>query len=236
MANRNLKIKTVASLALLVMAVFLLAGCSDIFYIPGASYGYFIWEEDGRIFVEWSVDRKDTEFSGKITTDGEISSYSLKEWEEDSDIIKTGEKEIIFSSTLDGEDYSDGFSFTPDDYTYLEFDLKINDDYDLSRINAGGFLESPGDGVFRIEKGYFESVRMKPWYQKRPFSEFFYKLFANKYFTFLYLFILGVIIIEIMRITVIAGKSKKVLWVASSYVILAVAEACIYFVLKFLAG
>jgi len=237
MANRNLKIKIVVSLALLVLTVSLLAGCQGIFYIPGASYGYYIWEEDGTIFVEWSVDRKDTKFSGKITTDGEISSYNLKEWEEDSDIIRTGEKEIIFSSTLDGEDYSDGFNFIPEDYTYLEFDLKINNNYDeLSRINVGGFLENPGDCVFRVEKGYFDSVRMKPWYQKRPFSEFFYKLFANKYFTFLYLFILGIIIIEILRITVIAGKDKKVLWIASLYIILAMAEVCIYFVLKFLTG
>jgi len=237
MANGNLKIKIVASLVMLALAVFMLVGCSDIFYIPGASYGYYIWEDDGTIFVEWSVDRKDTEFSGKITTDGEISSYNLKEWEEDSDIIKAGEKETIFSSTLDGEDYSDGFNFIPDDYTYLEFDLKINNNYnELSRVNVGGFLENPENGVFRVEKGYFESVRMKPWYQKRPFSEFFYKLFANKYFTFLYLFILGAVIIEILRVTVIAGKSKKVLWVASSYIILIAAEVCIYFILKFLVG
>ncbi len=236
MANINLKIKTVVTGLLLALTLLLLTGCTGIFYIPGASYGYYIWEKDGSIFVEWSVDRKDTKFDGKVTTDGEISSYKLKEWEEDSDTIKVEENEIKFSSILDGEDYSDGFSFTPDDYTYLEFDLKINDGYDLSRINVGGFLESPGDSVFRVEKDYFDKVRMKHWYQKRPFPEFFYKLFANKYFTFLYLFILGVIVIEILRITVIARKKKKILWITFSYVILAVVEVCIYFILKFLVS
>lgn len=209
------------------------AGCSGVFYIPGASYGYYIWEENGSIFLEWSADRKDTEFDGAVSTDGRITAYSMKEWEEE-DIIIVKEDRISFSAALGSEDYSDGFSFNLEDYTYLEFDLKINGGYDRSRINTGGFLENPEDNVFRIEKDYFEKLKLKPWYRKRPFSEFFYKLFANKYFTFLYVFILGVIVIEILRITVIAGRKRKVLWITISYIALFIIEVLIYFILKFL--
>lgn len=227
------KLRIIIFSFLSVLAVLLNAGCSGVSYFPGVNYGYYIWEENGSIFVEWSAERKDTAFEGIILTDGEITSYRLKEWEEDSDVIKAGKQKISFSATLGSEDYSDGFSFTPEDYTYLEFDLKVNDEYNLERINLGGFLESPEEKVFRVGKDYFSEVEMKPWYQKRPFSEFFHKLFSNKYFTFLYLLLLGVVIIEILRVTVIARRKRKLIWVAVSYAVLIVVEACIYFILKF---
>jgi len=212
----------------------LLAGCKGVSYTPGASYGYYIWEEDSSIFVEWSADRRDAKFDGVISTDGKITEYRLKELEEEEDVFKVGKDKIEFSATLSRADYSDGFSFTPEDYTYLEFDLKINDGYDLSRINLGGFLENPESDVFRIGKDYFDQLEMKHWYQKHPFSEFFYKLFSNKYFTFLYLFILGIIIIEILRVTVIARRKRKIIWLAISYIVLIIIEVFIYFILKFL--
>ena len=226
------KIIILVFLAALILP--LLGGCRGIFYISGASYGYYIWEEDSNIFVEWSADRKDSKFDGRISTDGKITEYKLKEWEEENDVIKVGEDKIDFSATLDSQDYSDGFSFNVQDYTYLEFDLKINDGYDLSRINVGGFLENPESNVFRIEKDYFDQLKMKHWYQKRPFSEFFSKLFSNKYFTFTYLFILGIIIIEILRVTVLTRRRRKIVWVAISYAVLIMIEVCIYFILRFL--
>jgi len=226
------KIIILVFLAALILP--LLAGCRGIFYISGASYGYYIWEEDSNIFVEWSADRKDSKFDGRISTDGKITEYKLKEWEEENDVINVGEDKINFSATLDSQDYSDGFSFTLQNYTYLEFDLKINDGYDLSRINIGGFLENPESNVFRIEEDYFSQLKMKHWYQKRPFSEFFSKLFSNKYFTFTYLFILGIIVIEILRVTVLTRRRRKIVWVAISYAVLIMIEVCIYFILRFL--
>jgi hypothetical protein len=211
----------------------LLTGCSGVSYTPGASFGYFIREENGSIFVEWSAERKDTSFTGTISTDGKISSYSLKEWEEE-DVITVTEDKIIFLATLSSADYSDGFSFKIADYDYMEFDLKINDGYDLSRINVGGFLENPEENVFRIDKDYFSEVREKPWYKRRPFSEFFYKLYSNKYFTFVYIFILGIIIIEILRITVFEKFKRKIIPVMVSYAVLVVIEVIIYYILKFL--
>ena len=229
------KLKTVIFSFLAGLILLPLTGCMENSYISGASFGYYIWEEDSSIFVEWSADRKDTNFDGAILTDGKITACTVKEWEEE-DVINVAENKINFSAALDKGDYSDGFSFTLEDYTYLEFDLKINDGYDLSRINLGGFLESPEGNVFRIGKDYFSELQMKHWYQKRPFSEFFYKLFSNKYFTFLYLFILGIIIIEILRVTVIAGKKRKIIWIGVSYIALILIEACIYFILRFLVS
>jgi len=214
--------------------ILIFTGCTGIFYIPGASYGYYIWEEDESIVIEWSADRKETEFDGVILTDGKITGYKLEEWEEKNDVIKVEENKVEFSASLDSKDYSDGFSFILQDYTYIEFDLKINNGYELSRINVGGFLENPPDNIFRIEKDYFDKLKMKHWYQKHPFSEFFYKLYSNKYFTFLYLFILGIIVIEILRITVISRKKRKVIWLAVSYLALIVIEVFIYFILRFL--
>ena len=217
MKRINLTAKIIILLFLAALILPLLAGCRGIFYISGASYGYYIWEEDSNIFVEWSADRKDSKFDGRILTDGKITGYKLKEWEEENDVINVGEDKINFLATLDSQDYSDGFSFTLQDHTYLEFDLKMNDGYDLSRTNIGGFLENPEDNVFRIEKGYFDQLKEKPWYNKHPFSEFFNKLFSNKYFTFIYLFILGIIIIEILRITVLTKRRKKIIGLAISY-------------------
>lgn len=226
------KIIILVFLAALILP--LLAGCRGVFYIPGASYGYYIWKEDSNIFVEWSADRKDSKFDGRISTDGKITEYKLKEWEEENDLIKVGEDKIDFLATLNSQDYSDGFSFNVQDYTYLEFDLKINDGYDLSRINVGGFLENPENNIFRIEKDYFSQLKMKHWYQKHPFSEFFSKLFSNKYFTFTYLFILGIIVIEILRVTILTRRRRKIVWVAVSYAVLILIEVCIYFILRFL--
>jgi len=70
--------------------ILIFTGCTGIFYIPGASYGYYIWEEDESIVIEWSADR---------------------EWEEKNDVIKVEENKVEFSASLDSKDYSDGFSF-----------------------------------------------------------------------------------------------------------------------------
>jgi hypothetical protein len=233
--KKTFKLKKILAGLLSGLILLALTGCSGVFYIPGASYGYYVWEEEGNIFIEWSADRKDSEFEGEISTDGRITSHELKEWE-DEDTIRVAEEEIKFMAVLSSEDYSDGFSFSLEDYSYLEFDLRINDGYELSRINLGGFLETPGDNIFRIEKDYFEKLQKKPWYQKRPFSEFFYKLFSNKYFTFLYLFILGIIIIEILRITVFDRRKRKLLWIVVSCTVLVAVEISVYFILKFLVS
>src|SRR4030042_4930608 len=95
--------RTSSILKLIICGIFIFLimlpawGCRGIFYIPGASHGYYVWEEDGRIFVEWSIDSQDSKFSGSILTDGKITDYKLTGWEEGIDVINIEEDKIVFS-------------------------------------------------------------------------------------------------------------------------------------------
>jgi len=231
MVRRNIfKILIIFILLLAIMAG--MSACQKLYFMPGVSYGYYIWEEDEKIYISWSIDKKDSTFSGFIETDGRIKSFETVGWEEE-DIAEVGESKISYYSTLNAEDHSDGMIIEIDGHEYIELDLKINDGYDLSRIHLGAFLENPGDSPFRIEKDHFDNVNRIPWYERHPFSGFFQKLFFNKYFTFLYLFILGVVIIEIIRITFVSKKKRKFLYTAISYIILICLEIAVYFILRF---
>ncbi len=224
-------------IALIVFSFLIIGtGCKGIFFIPGASHGYYIWEdEDDDIHIAWSIDRKDSRFSGEVQTDGKIIGYEVFEWEESDSILVINDSRIEFDATLDRYDYSDEFVFTPADYSYLEFNLKINDGYDLSRINLGEFINSPGDGIFRVSKGYFEDLEREPWYKKHPWSGLFYKLSADIKFSLIYVFILGVVIIEILRISAFYNKKRKPLAILVSYAILISVDVEIYYFLKLVA-
>ena len=128
----------------------------------------------------------------------------------------------------------DGIIIEVTGYEYIEFDLRINDGYDLSRVHLGAFLNNPGESPFRIGPEYFEGVSDIPWYERHPFSGFFYKLFANKYFTFLFLFIIGVVVIEIIRITAFSERKLKRLYTGISYIVLIALEIAVYFILRLL--
>jgi len=224
--------KKILLLLLLLLIMTAASGCQGIYFVPGASYGYYVWEEEGDIYIFWSVDKKDSSFSGNIKTDGNIADYRPIDWEED-DRSGTGDGKISYETTLGPDDYSDGIILEIEDYDYIEFDLMVNGGYDLSRVHVGAFLENPGESPFRIDRDYFENLEDKPWYRKHPFSGFLYKLFSNKYFTFPYVFILGVILIEIIRITAFSGKRRKRLYVYLSYAILVLLVIILYFILRF---
>ena len=220
---------------ILVVAVVLLgliSGCQRVLFVPGASYGYYIWEDEKGVHIFWSVDRKNTSFSGTIAVDGELAGYELVDWE-DADNADTSDGIVSFTANLSREDYSDGIILQVTDYEKLELDLMVNGVYDLSRIHTGAFLINPSTSPFIIEKGYFDDIGSIPWYEKHPFSGFFYKLFANKYFTFTYLFIIGVVVIEIIRITAFFSRKRKGLYTGISYIVLIAAGILIYFVLRF---
>jgi hypothetical protein len=219
-------------LLLLLFIIMAASGCEGIYFIPGASYGYYIWEEEGDIHVFWSVDKKDSSFSGTISTDGRIEEFKSSDWEED-DMARTGDGQISYDCTLGPDDYSDGIILKIEDYDHIEFDLMVNGGYDLSRVHVGAFLENPRTSPFRIDRDYFDGLDGKPWYRKHPFSGFFYRLFSNKYFTFPYVFILGVILIEILRITAFPGKRRKKLYTGMSYAILVLLVIILYFILRF---
>ena len=114
------------------------SGCQRALFMPGASYGYYIWEDEKGVHIFWSVDRKDTSFSGTITVDGELTGYELVDWE-DADIADISDSKVSFEANLSREDYSDGIILQITDYEQIELDLMINGGYDLSRVNAGAF-------------------------------------------------------------------------------------------------
>jgi hypothetical protein len=219
-------------LVVAVVLMGLISGCQRVPFVPGASYGYYIWEDEKGVHIFWSVDRKDTSFSGTIAVDGELGDYELVDWE-DTDNVDIDGSTVSFTADLSREDYSDGIILQITDYEKLELDLMINGGHDLSRVHAGAFLNNPSDSPFIIEKGYFNEIGSIPWYEKHPFSGFFYKLFANKYFTFVYLFVIGIVIIEILRITAISVRKRKGLYTGISYIVLIAIEILIYFVLRF---
>lgn len=229
---RALTVKLVLMIMLAILIIAVSSGCRSFFFIPGASYGYYIWEEGDSIHVEWSIDRIDSKFSGLVSTDGRIADYRLEDWEE-SDDVTVGENVIEFDSTLGRHDYSDAIILTFEDHTYINFDLKINDGYDLTRVNIGAPLENPEDPAFRIQKDYFAELAERSWYKMHPFSEFFYKLYSNRFFTFIYMFILGVIIIEILRITIFKNK-KKIIFFPISYAIMIVVIIGIFSLIRFM--
>lgn len=229
---KRVMVKLVLIILIAVLALAVSSGCRGFFFIPGASYGYYIWEEEDSIHIEWSIDRKDSKFSGRVSTDGRITDYSLENWEESDEVTSRKENDIEFEASLGRHDYSDAIILTIEDHTYINFNLKINDGHDLTRVNIGAPLENPKEPGFRIQKDYFKELAERPWYTIHPFSEFFFKLYMNRLFTFIYIFILGAVLIGILRLT--AFKNKKIyIFLPAAFLILAVIEIGIYYFLRF---
>ena len=236
----KLKLKFVVQLILLFLVAVILSGllssCSKPLVIPGTSFGYYIWKDSqNKIYLEWSADRKDNNFSGVVKTDGNFNKVE-KTGIESEDIIKQTDKEIDFNAKLSENDYSDELVIAVSNYSYLEFDLKINNKYDLSRINIGKYLNNPSTEVFKIDANYFENLKKVPWYKNHPFSEFFHKLYVNKYLTFIYIFLLGAIITGLFRITKFELKKRKALLIRISYLILFLIDTGIIIMLWYVNG
>jgi hypothetical protein len=233
-----IKLTRLVILFLLTLIMFsgFLISCSKPLIISGSSFGYYIWEDkQNNIYIEWSANRNKNSFNGIIKTDGKFENVRKIDIESD-DIITQNNNEIDFNASLSDKDYSDELVIKVSDYTYVEFDLKLNNKYDLSRINIGKYLNNPTSNVFKIDKNYFQNLKKISWYKNHPFNEFFHKLYVNKYLTFLYLFILGAIIIGILRITKFESKKKKNLLVFISYILLILIDIGIIIFLWFVNG
>lgn len=216
-------------LAFVVILVMFASSCSKPFFLPGISLGYFIWEdESGKINIMWSSDRKKVDFTGFLSTDGIFDDIKKLAFEEDDEIIILPET-ISFNCSLDGNDFSDGISFLCKDYSYIEISLKIDGNTDLNRINLGKFLNSPQEENFRITPNYFKELKTVPWFKNHPFAEFFKKLYSGRHLTFLYILLLGIVVIELMRITKYRTSKKKLLFLTVSYVLLVMLD-CIFLI------
>lgn len=216
------KIKNLLLNSLLIFIILMITGCSRPFYVSGASMGYFLWQSgDGDYHIRWSNDwdrnapnDNRRKFSGIISTDGIIVIRNLYQWEDNSesienaDVIKVEKTRLEFEAYTTNHDFEDGIDFSVDKGSYLEFDLKNNDIYDLGRISLGSFANSPTDSIFRLKRNELLYEAKKPFYRKHPFSTFLYKLSYDRLFTNLYFFVMGVVIVEIIRISFLV-KSRN---------------------------
>jgi hypothetical protein len=200
----------VFSVSLLIVSS---TGCKKVLFIPGASLGYYVWQDkDSNVHIQWSSDRKETSFSGSVYTDGKITDLQKNGFEDDDKAsLNSQSDKVDFTAKLSPQDYTDEIVLSLASYSYLEFELKLNGAYDLQRTNLGEFLNSPPSGIFKIGKDYFKDLAEIPWYQKHPWSALFYKLSTDMAFTLIFIFILGIIAIEIIRITHLR-KNKKYNW------------------------
>ncbi|MDD3520896.1 MAG: hypothetical protein PHU65_06685, partial [Actinomycetota bacterium] len=192
-----------------IILMLLATSCTKALFLPGVSLGYFIWEdENGKINISWSSDRKKVNFTGFLSTDGVFDDIEKSAFEEGDEII-ISENTLSFDCLLNEEDFTDSISFACRDCSYIELNLKIDGNNDLNRINIGRFLNSPKEENFRITPDYFKDLKTIPWFKKHPSVEFFKKLDSNRYLTFLYILLLGVVLIEILRITKFRAVKRK---------------------------
>ena len=222
--NKRISSKILLLFISAIIIMLLATSCTKAFFLPGISLGYFVWEDDnGKINISWSSDRKKANFTGSLSTDGVFDDIEKLAFEESDEII-ISEKTLSFDCALNEDDFTDGISFACIDYSYIEISLKIDGNTDLNRINIGKFLNSPQEENFRISPGYFKDLKTIPWFKNHPFIEFFKKLYSNKYLTFLYILFLGVIIIEILRITKFRAAKRKGLSLSISYMALLIID------------
>jgi len=227
--NIKINIKKIFISSLLALILLILTSCSRPFYVSGASMGYFMWQtQDGIYYLHWCNDWDRNapndnlrEFSGMISTDGMISIKNLYQWEDSSEVeenqdnIKVGLNKLEFIAYTTNHDYEDGIEFSIDEGKYIEFDLKIDDGYDLGRISLSSFANSPepitqDKGIFRIKRDELLYEAKKPFYLKPPFSTFLFKLSSDIVFTNIYLLLMGIIIVELIRVSIlIKNKNYK---------------------------
>ncbi|MGB3345709.1 MAG: hypothetical protein WBA71_00425 [Candidatus Humimicrobiia bacterium] len=226
------KIKKLLIISLLLIVILTLTNCGRPFYVPGASMGYFLWQTaDGDYHLRWSNDWDPNKpndnlrkFSGSITTDGTIdirNPYQLELEEgsekiENSDILKAEPSKLEFTAFTTNHDFEDGIDFSVDNETYVEFDLKNNDIYDLGRISLGSFANSPDEAIFIISEDELLYEAKKPFYLKHPFSTFLYKLSYDRVFTNIYFLIMGIIIVELTRVSILSKSRnyKKLIYIS----------------------
>lgn len=237
---QNTRIRLTGFVLLILFSAVLLMGlatsCSKPFFISGVNIGYYIWQDNqGRIHLFWSADRRDNSFTGIIKTDGNFNIVEKSGFEKEDKINESG-KEIDFNASLSPDDYADEIIISASNYSFIEFDLKMDGKYDLSRINIGKYLNNPETEIFRISPDYFKNLKQIPWYKNHPFTEFFHKLFANRYLTFIYIFVCGTIIVELLRITKFASKKKKGLLIGISYIVLLFIDVVFFIMLWYTNG
>jgi hypothetical protein len=224
--------KKIAIICISLLTVMLLAGCKTLSFIPGASIGYFLTRSaDGTITMEYSTDKKDALFSGSISTDGSFTEITSLRFDEE-EVFTVSDNTVSFSARLSESEFADIMIIRAQGHSYVEFDLRINDSYDLARVNIGEFLNNPESPVFRLDDAYFTALSRKPWYEKNPFANFFAKLYANMVFTAILIIVLGVLIVEVLRITRFRNNPRRKIYLPISYALVLIAVLLMYLFLR----
>ncbi len=213
--------------------ILLLTGCKTLSFIPGASIGYFLTRAaDGTVTMEYSTDKKEALFSGSISTDGTFAEITSLRFDDEA-VFSFSDNVVTFSARLNESEFADMIIIKALDHSYIEFDLRINDGYDLARINIGQFLNNPQSQVFRLDDDYFALMARTPWYEKNPFANFFSKLYKNMIFTSLFVFVLGNLVVEILRITSLRDNPRRKIYLPIAYVLVLIAVLLAYLFLRF---
>ena len=235
MKSKILKITAQTIILAMLVCVLAVSGfaCTKIVFISGVSSGYYIWKDGAeKIHVAWGMEKAESTFSGSIATDGKISIADNTGFNEDDMVSLNDESNRLQFDTkiMEGE-LSQAIVFDAESYSYLEFDLKINDGYDLDRTHVGEYLANPQTPVFKISVSYFDDLKKIPFYKKPPLSGLFYKLSRDLAFTLIFIFILGALIIEIIRITAIRKNRKYNRYLFLCYGVLIIIIAGVYLLL-----
>ncbi|MBU4292494.1 MAG: hypothetical protein KJ770_00385, partial [Actinobacteria bacterium] len=141
--KNKIGVRVSAIILIIVFSVSLLivggTGCKKVFFISGASLGYYVWQDkDSNVHIQWSSDRKETSFSGSVSTDGKITDLKKNGFEDDDKAsLNSQSNKVDFTAKLTPDDYTDEIVLSLVDYSYLEFELKLNGAYDLQRTNLG---------------------------------------------------------------------------------------------------
>ncbi|MBM3713145.1 MAG: hypothetical protein FJW56_06880, partial [Actinobacteria bacterium] len=129
-------------------------GCTRLMFLPGISSGYYIWKDSSeKIHVAWSMERNQAVFNGWVATDGVIAGFDGIGFADDDTVSLNSERnKLEFNAPIAQKELSQEIVLDVRDYSYLEFELKINDGYDLERTHVGEYLANPETAVFRIDK------------------------------------------------------------------------------------
>lgn len=207
------KEKLILIFIFLILAVFIISGCSKPFIVPGAQNSITIWQENKNLVkVYFSSNNSAARasdghvISGNISTDGlfELTGFNLNE----KDSTNISNSKIDFEISLDVDNYYKGLDLKVTEYTYLEFDIKFDDYYRRDLTSLGANLNYPEDDIFRINSDYLLNIQKAPFYRKRPLSSLIDKFFSDRVFALVYFIIISMLVSGIIIFSIKIRKIK----------------------------
>ncbi len=198
----------------LFLFVIIISGCSRPVLIPGTQDRIMIWQEDENLFKVYFSTKiaavrsyEGHVITGNISTDGSIESkgYKLNE----TDYIKNDDNKIDLEIALDNNNYYKGIDLNITEYTYVEFDIKMDDYYRKDITSLGTNINYPEENIIRVNDTYLLNLSNAPFYRKRPVSSLIDKLISDRVFASIYFFIILALIAGIIVFSIKIRKIRK---------------------------